>query len=104
MQCNGMGYAWVTEGEIVRAEENLQLSCGGHSQRQASGTDHWRFFYVLQADLHQLEEWESNDRLKINPDVFTVIKLSEQKIPVIFPDKPHNVELKSAQTAKYLGV
>ena len=27
--------------DIVRAKENLKLTCGGHSQRQASGTKQW---------------------------------------------------------------
>ena len=59
---------------------------------------------TLQTDLHKLEEWESNWSMEFNPEKCEVIRVTKKKNPIIFPYKLHNIELKSARTAKYLGI
>ena len=59
---------------------------------------------ILQADLHKLEKWESNRSTEFNYDKCEVLRINKKKDPIIFPYKLHNHELKSAETAKYLGI
>ena len=59
---------------------------------------------TLQPDLHKLEEWESNLSMEFNPEPCEVIRVTKKKNPIIFPYKLHNIELKSTETAKYLGI
>ena len=53
---------------------------------------------ILQADLHKLEEWESNWSMEFNLDKCEVIRT------IMYPYKLHNTELKSVETAKYLEI
>ena len=59
---------------------------------------------ILQADLHKLEEWESNWSMEFNLDKCEVIRTTGKKNPIMYPYKLHNTELKSVETAKYLGI
>ena len=59
---------------------------------------------ILQADLHKLEEWESNWSMEFNLDKCEVIRITGKKNPIMYPYKLHNTELKSVETAKYLGI
>ena len=59
---------------------------------------------VLQSDLHKLEEWESTWSMEFSPDKCEVIRMSNKRKPIMYPYKLHGTELKSAETAKYLGV
>ena len=58
----------------------------------------------MQTDLHKLEEWESNWSMKFNLDKCEVIRTTGKKNPIMYPYKLHNTELKSVETAKYLGI
>ena len=42
--------------------------------------------------------------MEINPDKCEVIRISNKQNPIMYPYKLHGTELKSAGTAKYLGV
>ena len=59
---------------------------------------------ILQADLHELEKWESSWSMEFNPDKCEVLRITKKKDHIIFPYKLHNFELKSAETAKYLEI
>ena len=59
---------------------------------------------TLQSDLHKLEEWESTWSMEFNPDKCEVIRISNKHKPIMYPYKLHGIELKSTETAKYLGV
>ena len=57
---------------------------------------------TLQIDLHKYEQWESNWSMEFNPDKCVVIRVTKKKNSIIFPYKIHNIELKSAENAKYI--
>ena len=59
---------------------------------------------TLQSDLHKLEEWESTWSMEFKPDKCEVIRISNKHNPIMYPYKLHGIELKSTETAKYLGV
>ena len=59
---------------------------------------------TLQDDLLKLEQWESNWSMEFNPDKCEVIHVTKKKDPTIFLYKLYNIELKSTENAKYLGV
>ena len=42
--------------------------------------------------------------MEFNPEKCEVIRVTKKKNPLIFPYKLHNIELKSAETTKYLGI
>ena len=42
--------------------------------------------------------------MEFNPDKCEMIRITKKKDHIIFPYKLHNFELKSAETAKYLGI
>ena len=48
---------------------------------------------ILQADLHKLEEWESNWSMEFNLDKCEVIRTTGKKNPIMYPYKIHNTEL-----------
>lgn len=59
---------------------------------------------ILQNDLKKLEQWESNWSMEFNPDKCEVIRVARKKNPIIYPYKLHNIELKTTENAKYLGI
>jgi len=59
---------------------------------------------ILQNDLHSLEKWERDWSMEFNPDKCEVLRITRKRKPVVFPYTLHDKELKSTDTAKYLGV
>ena len=59
---------------------------------------------TLQKDLELLETWEKDWSMEFNPDKCEVLSISRKRKPIIFPYKLHNIPLKFADAAKYLGV
>ena len=57
---------------------------------------------IPQAGLQKLEKWQSNWSMEFKPDKCEVIRIAKRKKAIIFPYKLDNIELKSAETAKYL--
>jgi hypothetical protein len=57
-----------------------------------------------QDDLHKLEVWERDWAMEFNQDKCEVLRITRKKNPTIFPYTFHNKTLKSAESAKYLGV
>ena len=60
--------------------------------------------HTLQNDLHKLEKWEQNWSMEFNPDKCEVIRITKKKNIINFPYKLHNIELKTTDKAKYLGL
>ena len=58
----------------------------------------------LQEDLLRLEGWERDWAMEFNPDKCEVLRITRKKNPTIFNYTLHGKILKSADTAKYLGV
>ena len=65
-----------------------------------SDTDHHR----LQTDLDKLSDWAKAWDMQFHPDKCLVMNISKKRHPSKFTYSLHNTDLKTTDTAKYLGI
>ena len=65
-----------------------------------SDTDHHR----LQTDLDKLTEWAMAWDMQLHPDKCLVMNISKKRHPSKFTYSLHNTDLKTTDTAKFLGI
>ena len=65
-----------------------------------SDTDHHR----LQTDLDKLSEWAKAWDMQFHPDKCLVMNISKKRRPSKFTYSLYNTDLKTTDTAKYLGI
>ena len=65
-----------------------------------SDTDHHR----LQTDLDKLSNWAKAWDMQFHPDKCLVMNISKKRHPSKFTYSLHNTDLKTTDTAKYLGI
>ena len=65
-----------------------------------SDTDHHR----LETDLDKLTEWAMAWDMQFHPDKSLVMNISKNRHPFKFTYSLHNTDLKTTDTAKYLGI
>ena len=59
---------------------------------------------ILQKDLDSLQKWEKTNKMEFHPGKCEVIRITNQKNPILNVYNIHDTKLKEANSVKYLGV
>ena len=58
----------------------------------------------LQDDLNKLQDWETDWQIHFNPDKCELIRITNKRKVISVTHQIHNIQLKQAKRAKYLGL